>query len=111
MEIKIRRNWEFASAHYEGVKIKLRYLTTSELDDCWIIEKGKEKPTFDVDMKKMVSLAVVKIEGLDVVDESGKKESIDTVDKLLNTPGLMDLYYEIYKEVVGSSARVDEKNL
>jgi hypothetical protein len=62
MEIKIRRNWEFESAHYEGVKIKLRYLTTSELDDCWIIEKSKEKPTFDVDMKKMVTLAVEKID-------------------------------------------------
>jgi len=110
VEIKIRRHWDFTSANYPDVKVKLRYLTTSELDDCWIIEKSKDKPTFDVDMKKMVVLAVEKIDGLTIVDEAGKKEAIDTAQKLLDTPGLMDLYYEIYKEVVSSSARVDSKN-
>ena len=111
MNIEIRRNWEFSSEILPGVVIKLRYLTVAELDECWIIKKTDGKPTFDVDMRKMVGYAVTKIEGLNVVDEKKKSTKIESIEALLNTPGLTDLYYEIYKEVVTNNARVDSKNL
>lgn len=110
MKIQIRRQWVFESKLLEGVKVDLRYLTVAELDECWEIDKRDKKPKFDINMKKMVSYAVERIHNLSVVDEKKKEIKIITAEQLLDTPGLMDLYYEIYAEVVTSNARVDSKN-
>lgn len=111
MKIQIKRQWVFESTLYDGVKVNLKYLTVAELDECWIIDKREKKPRFDIDMRKMVSFAVEKISNLSVVDEKKKETRIESAEQLFNTPGLMDLYYEIYAEVVTSNARVDSKNL
>ena len=111
MEIKIKRNWEFKSKIDPEVTYKVKYLTTGELEDCYIVNRVKKQVKIETDIRKMLEYAVTAITGLSVVDEDTEKKSvIDTIDKLLNTPGLTDYYYELYAEVPLHNARVDSKN-
>lgn len=124
MEVKIKRTedyipkWEHNDKSDKPIVFKLKYLTTSESDDCYSITavqldiKGKRVGggKVIVDRKKMFLYGVAEITNLSIVDEADKRVEIKAPEDLLLSPGLDDLYFEVITHIRGMDARIDPKN-
>ena len=124
MDTKIKRfvdyipEWDKNKEDDVPIVAELRFLTTSEFDDCYDItpqiinEKGKKigGGKITVDRKKMFLAAVKGFKNFTVTDESNKKVEIKTAQDVLDTPGLEDLFFEIIIFVRKMESRVDLKN-
>ena len=117
MNINIKSTVDYEVKCYEGVKIKLKYLTVGETQEVreYIPAKKNSKDkiikpaTFAYDTEKMFKYMVLKIENL-TLTENGKVTEIKNGIDIFNNPGLDDLYMELYVVLIGMDARVDLKN-
>ena len=124
MDTKIKRfidytpEWNKNKEDKVPIVAELKYITTSEFDDCYDIspqivnEKGKKVAggSITVDKKRMFLSAVKGFKNFTVTDESDKKIEIETGQDVLDTPGLEGLFLEIITFIRGMEARVDSKN-
>ena len=96
---------------YPGVKIKLKYLTTEETEDCrdFVPAPADTGNRFAYDVVKMIKYAVLEIENLNLT-EDGKVTEIKIGSDIANNPGLEDLYTELVSVLTVMDARVDAKN-
>lgn len=120
MEVKIKRVTDYVPCWDNNKKDKnpivfhLRYLSTTEMDDCIEIQPSQ----YDYKTKKVTSgrivqhdkrmflNAVVSIDNFQINDGSNT-EVITTAEQLLAQPGLDLLYYELVKYVKTMNARID----
>jgi len=124
MDTKIKRFIEYVPEWNENKKDKtpivaeLKYITTSEFDECYDIEpqivdeKGKKIAggKITVDKKKMFLFAVKGFKNFTLTDESDKKIEIKTGQDVLDNPGLEGLFLEIITFIRGMEAKVNSKN-
>lgn len=123
MEVKIRRIIDYIPKWNDNKKDKnpiifhLRYLSTSEADDCLEVKPSeydfKTKKVSGGEIiqhdKKMFLNAVVEIDNLQVNDGDSTIKVV-TAEELLKQPGLDLLYYELVVYIKTMNARIDSKN-
>ena len=128
MKINVKRNsiwipdWEDNKKLPEKEQIRFhhRYLTLDERDEFIYIESATVEQVqleesgnrkFIQDKKGIAQRITTKIENLVMVDENGKEEKLDTIDKFYSAPDAfseLKVFYEAY--CISLSARVDSKN-
>jgi len=124
MDTKIKRfidyipEWNKNKEDDVPIVAELKYMTTSEFDDCYDItpqiinEKGKKigGGNITVNKKKMFLFVVKAFKNFTITDEKDKQVEINTGQDVLDNPGLEDLFLEIVTFIRGMEARVDLKN-
>ena len=95
-----------------GVKIKLKYLTSEETEDCReFVPATDDTPNrFAYDIIKMIKYAVIEIENLTLTDEENKTVQITKGVDIAKNPALDDVYTELLPVMLKMDARVDAKN-
>jgi len=107
MELQVLRETEYVpkwsknEKEAKPIKVKLRYLTPGERDECYEWCDGDLVPN----RQKFFLKGVVSIENLVVNDEKLK-----TGQDVLDTPGLDGLFHEICTVILKQNARQDLKN-
>lgn len=123
MEIKIKRvidyvpRWNNNKKDKNPIVFHLRYLSTSEADECMEIRPFRYNPRTKKSSggeivqhdKKMFLYAVISIDNLQINDGESVEE-ITTPEGLLAQPGLDLLYYEVVGHIKTANARIDSKN-
>ena len=125
MDVKIRRTIDFVPKWRDNDKddnpivFLLKYLTSSEYDDCFGIspaefdDQGKKITGGEVtiDRKKMFLAAVTEILNFNTVDERNEKMAIKTGQDMLDCPGTEDLFFEIITFIRSTDVEeTDSKN-
>ena len=117
MNMNINRTVDYDVKCYEGVKIKLKYLTTGETKDvtqyipAGLDIEGNIKTSAKVayDTIKMLKYMVIEVDTL-TLTEGKKVTEIKTGSDIAKNPGLDKLYAELIPVLLKMDARVDAKN-
>lgn len=123
MEVKIKRvidhipKWNDNKKDKNPIVFHLRYLSTSEVDDCMEIGPSRYDPITKkvtggeiVHHNKLMFLnSVLSIDNL-TVNDGDETVKVTTAKELLKQPGLDVLYYEMIAFIAIMNARLDVKN-
>lgn len=116
MNRNIKRFVDYDVKCCEGVKIKIKNMTSSDMEKSYdrirpnAKDKKKGEMKIEWDMDFIFKCMIVDVKDLTITDEDGKVVEIKTADDILYNPGLDDLYLELSGILLSMSARVDAKN-
>lgn len=111
MNINIKRMVDYDVKCYEGVKIKVRCMYTSEIEKSYrTIKTDKDPVKIEWDMDFIFKTMILEISNLTLTDENNVVTEIKTAEDILYNPGLEELYLELTPLLLSMTARVDAKN-
>lgn len=96
--------WNDNDKEENPITFVLNYLSTQDTHE--VIELQEE--SYRLNMIKEFRKAVAKIRNLEI-EIGGEIKAIQTADEFLLTPGFINLFYEVIKEIHNMKAIVDKK--
>ena len=93
----------------EQIKFYLRLLNSEERAECITYKSKGDKVISSPDLVGFCKYGVTKIENLEI-EIDGKKEKIESAEKLLAAEGLFELFQEVALHVFTENGIVDQQN-